>query len=199
MTQPFRCRCGRLAGEIIDSRDSRLLVCYCNDCQAYAHALGNAEEILDDCGGTLVLSVRPRPRRLSRGREVLCCLSLTSKGLLRWYAGCCGTPIANTMRNFRFAHVGLIHSCLGSSMATVENSYGPVRMQGFVKHATRQPPLRATRRLSAVIGLAATLLNARLSGSYKLTPFFDVDGTPIVTPRVLSAEQLAEARTMRTA
>ncbi|MEP7245658.1 MAG: hypothetical protein ABI885_18565, partial [Gammaproteobacteria bacterium] len=45
-----------------------------------------------------------------------------------------------------------------------------------------------------VVGLGATIswflanvLRARLNGSYRYTPFFDVDsGTPVVQPRVLT-------------
>ncbi len=197
MTRAFRCRCGRVAGEIVDGRDTRLMVCYCNDCQAYAHALGKADEMLDECGGTLVLGVRPRQLQLNRGREVLCCLSLTSKGLLRWYAGCCGTPIANTMRNPRIAHVGLLHTCLSGSRSSVESSYGPVRMRGFVKHATQPPVLKASGTFAAVLGLAASLLHARLTGSYRITPFFDSAGNPVVLPRVLSTGELKQARMAR--
>lgn len=94
MTCQFRCQCGRIAGEIVDPRDSWHLLCYCRDCRAYAHALEKGAEVLDEFGGTHVIGVRPRQLRLLRGTEVLRCLSLTPRGLLRWYAGWCGSPIS---------------------------------------------------------------------------------------------------------
>jgi hypothetical protein len=151
--------------------------------------------MLDEHGGTLVLGLQPRQIRFNRGREVLRCLSLTPQGLLRWYAGCCGTAIGNTMRSRRFAYVGMIHTCLAASPAAVEGSFGPVRMLGFRKQATRPPPRRAQGTSTAALGLLAALL----IGTYKITPFFTASGEPVVPPRVLSAAQLERARAGRPA
>jgi len=38
----------------------------------------------------------------------------------------------------------------------------------------------------SVLRFAASLLRARLDGSYKRTPFFTPDGIPVVEPRVLA-------------
>jgi hypothetical protein len=68
---------------------------------------------------------------------LLRCLSLSEKGLLRWYAGCCGTALANTPRNPRIANVGLMHTCITGSL---ESSFGPVRFQAFRGSAVQRPP-----------------------------------------------------------
>jgi hypothetical protein len=191
----FRCRCGRIAGEILDPHDSWHLLCYCRDCRAYAHALGKAAEVLDAHGGTHVLAVRPRQLTIMRGKEALACLSLTERGLLRWYAGCCGTALLNTPRNPRVAYAGLVHTCLADSAEALERRFGPVRYQAFTKHAPRDPPRIARSSRRALAGLVVALLRGRLGGSWRLTPFFDTaTGTPVVEPRVLSPDALARAR-----
>ena len=82
------------------------MTCYCRDCQAYAHALGNAGAILDDLGGTDIVASLQQHVMLSQGTDALACLSLSDKGLLRWYASCCNTPIANTARNHKLSERG---------------------------------------------------------------------------------------------
>ena len=58
-------------------------VCYCYDCQAFAHFLVKSEEILDDRGGSEVIQVLPSNVTLTEGVEALACVRLTAKGLLR--------------------------------------------------------------------------------------------------------------------
>lgn len=195
MSYTFRCRCGRLAGEILDPLDSWHVACYCRDCQAYAHALGRPGEVLDAHGGTRIVALRPRQLRFTRGHEVLCCLSLTPKGLLRWYAGCCGTPVANTPRDRHVAYAGLVHSCLAPSLDALERSFGRLRYQANVQHATSPPPRLAGGGKLALAGLMVALLRGRIGGSWRLTPFFDpTTGEPAAKPRVLTPAQLETAR-----
>ena len=61
----------------------------------FAHFLERAEDVLDGYGGTEVLQLSQGRLRLERGSDRLACLRLTPRGLLRWYAGCCDTPIGN--------------------------------------------------------------------------------------------------------
>jgi len=68
-------------------------VCYCRDCQAFAHFLGKVDAILDERGGSEIIQVLPRNLTFTQGIELLACMRLTEKGLLRWYAACCNTPI----------------------------------------------------------------------------------------------------------
>ena len=64
---PFRCSCGALRGQIVPYRNERpkRLICYCDDCQAFAKILGRGEDVLDEHGGTdrfiLILADRPLP------------------------------------------------------------------------------------------------------------------------------------------
>ena len=194
MTHPLRCRCGRLAGEVDEPRKGSRGVCYCRDCQAYAHALGSASAVLDELGGTDVVATLPKRVRFTSGADQLACLSLTDRGMLRWYAGCCRTPIGNTMNDFRFPYVGLVHSCLGSAEA-IEAAFGPVRMRVNTKSATGgRPEAMGLSQAAALFRFMPTVLISRLDGSYRKTPFFSTDGKPVAQRRVLTREELDAAR-----
>jgi Family of unknown function (DUF6151) len=165
-------------------------VCYCRDCQAYAHFLGKPGDILDAMGGTDVVATLPAHVTFTEGIDALTCMSLTDKGLLRWYASCCNTAIGNTSRHFKFSFVGLVHTCLENDPSrTVDASFGPVRMLTGTKTAKGKPPSMGFSTFSSVLRFLSTVLRARLDGRYKRTPFFDAQGKPIVAPKVLTANE----------
>ena len=58
-SHPIRCRCGKLQGEISHAELGTRAVCYCHDCQAFAHFLGAAEEYFDPLGGTEIVAIAP--------------------------------------------------------------------------------------------------------------------------------------------
>ena len=187
MKHPLRCNCGTLKGYVSHPAGASRGVCYCRDCQAFAHFLGKAGDILDEMGGTDVVATRPEYVTFTQGLEALVCMSLTENGMLRWYASCCNTPIGNTPRNFKVAHVGLIHTCLKDPSKTLESSFGPVRMRVNTKNAKGKPGSMPISTIAAVLRFMSSLIQARLDGSYKRTPFFDPNrGTPVTSPRVLT-------------
>lgn len=191
MNHPLQCRCGTVKGYVASPQAANRGVCYCKDCQMFAHYLGRAADILDELGGTEVIQTLPANVTFTEGRQALACIRLTQNGLLRWYADCCNTPIGNTQANFRFSFVGLVHNCLESAGSPLGNSFGPVRMHvntGGAKGTVKSSPF------ALLAGIARFLLmvaRARVDGGYKITPFFDIDsGAPVVTPRILSASEL---------
>lgn len=190
----FQCSCGKLAGEIVSPKRAIRGVCYCRDCQAYAHALGRADQVLDQDGGTDVVATQAKYVSFTKGRENLACLSLTEKGLLRWYAACCKTPIANTLRNPKMPYVGFVHNCLGAS-EEITHAFCPRQMQLNVKSARSVPAWSAKGKTKALLKFAPLLLASRVTGGYKASPFFvAATGKPIVKPHVLSDEELKKAR-----
>jgi len=190
-THPLRCRCGTLRGYVSHPESVSRGVCYCRDCQAFAHFLGKADDILDEMGGTDVVATLPKYLSFTQGFNALACMSLTDHGMLRWYASCCNTPIGNTPRNFKTSHVGLIHTCLEDPSKTLEGSFGPVRMRVNTKHAKGKPGLLPISTLTSILRFIGSLIRARLDGSYKHTPFFAPDrGTPVVPPQVLTCSEL---------
>ena len=121
------------------------------------------------------------------GIEHLACLSLTEKGLLRWYAKCCNTPICNTARNWQVPYVGLIGTCLKTDPVAFERSFPRVQMRVNTGSAKQAPP---SMRLSTVVSLAGFIprvMLSSISGAYRQTPFFDrEEAAPVVAVAVLS-------------
>ncbi len=191
---PLRCRCGRLQGSVEPARSTQRVICYCRDCRAFAYHLGG-NDVLDAQGGTEIVASLPSKLRFDAGSDALACLSLSPRGLLRWYAACCGTPIANTPRNPKIAYVGLVHSGLEQGAPPLAQSFGPLRMAvntGGALGPVRKTPALATA--GSLFGLATTLLGARLSGGWRDNPFFDA-GTarPVRAVRVLTLAEREQA------
>jgi hypothetical protein len=191
---PLRCRCGHLQGSLAPARSTQRVICYCRDCRAYARHLGGSG-VLDAQGGTEIVASLPSKLRFEAGSDALACLSLSPRGLLRWYAACCGTPIANTPRNPKIAYAGLVHSCLEQDAPPLQKSFGPLRM--VVNTGSALVPVDKTSPLAAagsLIGLGTTLLGARLGGGWRDNPLFEAGtATPVRTVRVLTREERAQA------
>jgi len=193
MEHSLQCRCGTIRGFVHDPQRANRAVCYCYDCQAFAHFLGKSDEILDDRGGTEVIQVLPGNVTFTEGIENLACMRLTAKGLLRWYAACCNTPIGNTLDNFKISFVGLVHTCLETSGRPLQESFGPIRAWVNTKGAKATPKPKAVGMGTTILWFLANVMRARIDGRYRQTPFFFVDkGTPIAAPRVLSPAELAQ-------
>jgi Family of unknown function (DUF6151) len=189
---PLQCRCGTIQGFVTDTKAANHVVCYCKDCQAFAHFLGHDRDILDARGGSEVVQTAPQNIRFNQGIESIACMRLTDKGLLRWYADCCKTPIGNTLATPKISFVGLLHSCLQNTSSTIEQSFGPVRVWAHTQGAKGQPKPKGAGVPRTVVWFLRTTLKARLTGGYKNTPFFNIlRAAPIVQPRVLSEAERA--------
>jgi len=189
----IQCRCGQLQGELSAGNTMRF-VCYCRDCQAFAHALGHPAQVLDARGGTDIIATVQQNLHFTQGAQSLACLSLSGRGIYRWYASCCNTPICNTARDPRLSYVALVHTCLGDSPAALDADFGaqrvPVngpRLKGKRGYSTPRAMLSLARLMGAVVG-------ARLSGRWKHTPLFAAGATgPVAAPRILDAEERRQA------
>ncbi|VXB23331.1 DUF6151 family protein [Massilia sp. 9I] len=188
MSIALRCRCGQLRGQVDSRRVAARAVCYCKDCQAYGHFLGTG--VLDPAGGTEVAATLPAAVRFEAGLEHLACMSLGPKGLYRWYAGCCRTPIGNTPRDPRTSYVGLVRACLDASDAQLDQELGPLRCRVETQSATAPVQSSGLNTVRAVCKIGWMLVKARLGGGYRENPFFR-SGTaePVKEVQVLSLEQ----------
>ena len=192
MSHPLQCRCGTIKAQVDHPRAANRVVCYCKDCQAFAHFLGRPSEILDERGGSDIVQVAPKLITLSQGAGSLACMRLTPKGLLRWYAGCCNTPIGNTLATPKFSFIGLVHNCLEGSGEPLEVAFGPVRASVNTKSAKGDPKPVTRGMASTGAWFVSTVVRARFNGDYKKTPFFHADtGLPVAAPKVLSSEEHA--------
>ena len=87
-----------------------------------------------------------------------------------------------------------MHNCLESGGRDLTQAFGRVRMRVNRGGATR-PALRTPAPVLALAlgGYIASLYGSRLSGRYRINPFFDTaTGTPRVRPRVLTEAERAE-------
>jgi hypothetical protein len=191
---PLRCRCNRVRGvarEVSRSTGFRF-VCYCIDCQAFARFLRRAD-ILDTAGGTDIFQMPPARVKITTGTAALRCISL-SKKVLRWYADCCLTPIANTAADPRFPIVAIIHSFMDHADHARDDALGPPLCRIYERSATRMLPPNAPPPPSfTVFGRRVSkLLVWFVRGLNRPTPFFDErTNAPRVAPRVLTDSERA--------
>ena len=181
-----------IRGSVDESRIIHRSICYCQDCQAFARFLGRAADILDERGGSDVVQILPMSIRFTHGLERLECMRLTPKGLLRWYAGCCKTPLGNTLWSRKFSFIGLLHSCLESDRSSLDEAFGPVRSLVHTQGAMGGPKPRTVGQGVMVRNILLAMFLARLSGNYRRNRLFDdATGAPIASPRILTANERA--------
>lgn len=206
---PLRCRCGHVHGtaSAVSPKAGLRFVCYCTDCQAFArfltHAPGRAAsvlqkghapkqtpDVLDAAGGTDIFQMAAGRVKLTAGTDALQCISFSGK-VLRWYADCCRTPIANTAASARFPMIALIHSFMDCEAAgrSRDELVGLPLCRIYERSAlgplpanAPPPPSLATfaRRASKIVGWWA-------HGLGRPHPFFDDQtGAPLSLPRLLT-------------
>ncbi len=149
----------------------------------------------DSQGGIEFVATQAQHLSFSGGTQHLACVSLSEKGLLRWYARCCNTPIGNTVRNWKFPYVGLIHTCLKADPAAYERAFPRLRMRVNTGSATTEAPTgMAFNTITALMGFVPRVMLSGFTGAYKQTPFFSAPaGSPIAEVAVLSEAQKARA------
>lgn len=193
-THALQCRCGEVRGTLAGPAEAVRVVCYCRDCQTAAHALGGPERTLDGQGGTSIVASAQHRIAFTQGIGRLRCMSLTERGIYRWSAGCCGTPIANMVHRPQMSYVGIVHTCLGESARRVAEAWP----RAFAVNTAHAKGPVATSRVETLVGglkIAKLVLGARLSGRWRESPFFRQDsGRPIAAVEVLSPEALETAR-----
>lgn len=191
---PLRCVCGKLRGTALAVSPSAgcRVVCYCDDCQAFARFLARPD-IMDQWGGTDIFQMAPSNVRITSGADTLSCVRLSAKGLYRWYCGECKTPIGNNVGP-RLPFIGLFHTfmdhksdgrarddVLGKPIGYVRTKSAIGTLPASVRDAS---PLRVIARSVKLVG------KWWLTGAGSPSPFFD-DQTraPRINPRILSPEE----------
>jgi hypothetical protein len=190
MTMQLRCRCGTVQGEIDEGRAYVRATCYCKDCRAFARYLG-VPGVLDASGGTDVIPMAPAAMRFTAGTEQVVCMSLSPKGILRWYASCCRTPLANTPRDPKLPYVGVVTDCLNATPQALEAAFGP-RDRVVLNTQSATAPVKSTPVAFALGGMRilAGILGARLRRE-RASAFFDASGQPLRQPTVITREERA--------
>jgi len=186
-TARFRCRCGKVGGQVADAspRTANRMVCYCDDCQAFLHRLGRAD-LLDAHGGSDIVQVAPAVVTFDRGTDEIVGLRLTPKGLIRWYASCCNTPVGNTVGP-ALPFIGIIAQAFDDA----DRAFGKPAGASFGKFAVGTPPEGATGlNLPLIVGALRKILGWKLRGKTWPHPFFDRESRKPIRPiTVLTAEE----------
>jgi hypothetical protein len=182
----LRCACGAVRGTLLGAspRTTLHVRCCCDDCQAFARWTGR-DDVVDECGASAIVMVSPSQVRITHGVEHLRAVRLTHKGLVRWYAACCRTPVGNTLALHAPPFVGLSRRVLDADDPAAQAAIGPVDATIQTRFATR--PTREHGVLRASARALALVARAVLRGRTSPSPF-TVAGAWIAEPEVLTPE-----------
>jgi hypothetical protein len=198
---PLRCRCGHVHGVASEASPSSgfRFLCYCKDCQAFARFLDRAD-VLDAAGGTDILQMPVGRLKLTAGADAVRCLRLSNKGVLRWYADCCRTPIANSAGP-GFPVIGVIHSFMDHAFtdalvdgATRDEMLGRQLCRIYEGSAVAPLPSNAPPPPSfgVFVRRASKIFRWWLRGLARPNPFFDErTKAPLSVPRVMTPSERA--------
>ena len=184
----LRCRCGEVRGFVADASPQTVnrVVCYCDDCQAFAHRIGRAD-LLDAHGGSDIVQVAPGSLAFGQGRDRIVGVRLMPKGLYRWYTSCCHTPMGNTVSP-AIPFVGIVVRAFDHGAQRPDDVFGRPIGAILGKYAIGNPPT-ASPGMSLPLMLRAVrmVLGWRLRGRAWPNPFFRRDTrAPIYPVTVLS-------------
>lgn len=151
-----------------------------------------AKGILDENGGSELYQTLPARLKVTAGKDQLRALRLSPKGMVRWYTGCCGTPLGNTLHSEGWYFLSLSVACIPEAARA---PLGPLRGAFFAKDAPAgtHPPADFGK-LTLLSGAFGRHFAAWLGLAPRGTPFFE-NGKPVATPEILSLEARRAAET----
>lgn len=170
----IQCQCGSVKGEISNFPNQCVgrLVCYCNDCQCFLHFI-NKQELLDTNGGSEIIPVYPSNFKITQGQDLIRGIRLSPKGLYRWYASCCQTPIANTQAKLPW--VGMLSVMLPFKDDNQKTEIlGEVKSRVMGKFAKGQPPKGTSAKFAPrdFFSVVPFILKGFVFGKNRNHPFF---------------------------
>jgi hypothetical protein len=173
-TATFACRCGEVRG-IVDSTGPdavNRVVCYCDDCQAFAHWLGRAD-LLDTNGGSDIVQLAPASMAFTDGEHNVAGVRLTPRGLFRFYASCCRTPVGN-MVGTGIPFVGVVAQAFAADGQHPDDAFGPPTGAIKGEYAVGPPPPGSKGLPLGLMARAIVkVLSWRMAGRAWPHPFFD--------------------------
>jgi hypothetical protein len=192
----LKCTCGAVHGQAIEivPRSGFRVVCMCRDCQAFARYLGRQDELLDRNGGTDIHQLAPAQLPIRQGIDKIACLKLSPKGILRWYASCCRTPVCNTLSTPQVPFVGVPHLFMDHKHdgVTRDAALGPVAAYVHAQsgHGDISADAHQTVSWGLILSVLGRLVTQRIAGQHAPSPFFDAQsGKPICDPLGLTSTE----------
>ncbi|MFT6406520.1 MAG: hypothetical protein ACJA2U_002900 [Marinomonas primoryensis] len=182
----LKCACGTVKGKTsaVSSKIGTRITCCCDDCQAFSQFLGQEGNVLDQYGGTDIFQIPVSFLTITEGKSEIACVRLSPKGMHRWYAKCCNTPIGNTF-GAGGPFIGIIHSFMDKSEMS-EVDLGKSRGHVLTKFAkTPVPENLKGSSLRINCRVVAKILSWKLKGLNKPSEFFNNNREPICQPQIL--------------
>lgn len=187
---PFACVCGVVHGSLdVTPRGGRHLTCACKSCRSAEVHLGQPDP---GAAGVAIYQTTPDRITIDAGHDRLAVMRLSPKGLFRWHATCCNSPLFNTMPGPGLPFVGVLVARIPDP-----DPLGPVMARVNIPTVSGKP--RNEGIMASTFGLLRRAMQAKLTGRGKRTPFFSPDGSPTAPVHVISLEdrQAAEASLTR--
>ena len=200
-TAALSCRCGAVRGHVTGAspRSVNRAICYCDDCQAFAHYLGRPD-LLDPRGGSDIVQVAPASLTFVQGQQNIRGVRLARKGLHRWHTSCCNTPVGN-MVSTAIPFVGIVSVAFETAGQVPDALFGKPRGAIKGEYAIGGPPPGSRGiPLPLMLRSIARVLGWRLAGRTWPHPFFDRSTMkPIFPVATLSATQREDLRPLSSA
>jgi hypothetical protein len=194
-TITLRCRCGEVEGQVegVSPRTVNRVRCYCDDCRAFLYFI-ERPDLLDAHGGAHIVQVRGSSVRFTRGADSILSMRLSPRGMHRWYTRCCHTPVGNTVSS-AIPFAGLAREALEVAASDETALFGPA-IGCNARHAIHGTPKDAHPKASValILKMVRRLARWKIRSIGKTSAYFDRDGQPIVTPRVLTKDERAALR-----
>ncbi|MEO1658869.1 MAG: DUF6151 family protein [Pseudomonadota bacterium] len=193
MDLSFSCRCGTMTGVIaeVSPKLGTHVHCYCTDCQTSATYLGHDDEVLDEKGGTEVYQFVPFRLTFTSGADQIGLIRLKDKGLMRWTAKCCNTPMFTSSAAAGAPIMGIVNpSVRATNPEEAKAAMGPT-IGAFCADEGWDTPDIPKVGLPRLIGRA--LVRAAgpvLSGKAKHHPLFTADRSPVADAYILTDDEL---------
>jgi len=190
----LRCRCGEVLGLVENASPQKVnrVVCYCDDCQAFAHQLGRGD-LLNAQGGTDIIQVAPASLTFVKGQHHIVGVRLTPKGLFRWHTTCCNTPVGNTLGP-AIPFVGIVAQAFDGGPQRVDSVFGAPIGAILGKYAIGKAPAGSTGiNLSVLLRAITKVLGWRLRGRAWPHPFFQPKTREAIYPLTVLAHEQREA------
>lgn len=179
----LKCSCWAITGvaQNVSPDNGNRIICHCVDCQSFAKYLKKQDEILDEYKGTDIYQMPISYIKITEWKEKIKCIRLTSKGLHRWYADCCKTPIGNTMWS-GMAFMWVIHNFMNHQVSR-DSDLWEVLANTLLKDNSGER--KSTRFIVILPRVIWKLFIWKLKGLNKPSSFFNDSGKPIFEPIIL--------------
>jgi hypothetical protein len=187
------CACGQVQGrtEDINAKSGNRVHCCCADCQKFAMALEQEHKILDQYGATDIFQLPVAHLYITTGNEHIACLRLSQKGIYRWFAKCCNTPIGNTLGG-KAPFIGVVHNFM-QHIESRDQELGKTR--GYIHYQSAKQPVPDALKaslLTITIRVLGKLISWKIKGLNQPSAFFKNNGRAVCKPKVLNKSAIKE-------